>query len=264
MASKDGIVVATIAFGMGIDKADIRLVLHYNLAKGPESYAQEIGRAGRDGQPARCELFACPEDLTTSRTSPSATPPRPRVRGLAGRRRARAEGPSSTSRPTTSRKDHDVRPLVVSTLLTYLELEGIIEATGPFYAEYKFKSDHSIEAIIEPLRPRGDATSWPASSPIRQGEPGLVDASTSRRRRRPLGEPRGRIVAALGYLEEQGDLDPPGDRLSPGLSPASAPNSTGGLVAPRPSTTAVPRDREARDVGQGPLDARIRHGSRAA
>ena len=57
------VVVATTAFGMGIDKPDVRFVYHHDVADSPDSYYQEIGRAGRDGAPAEAVLFYRPEDL---------------------------------------------------------------------------------------------------------------------------------------------------------------------------------------------------------
>ena len=76
MAGEDIVVVATVAFGMGIDKPDIRNVVNYGVPSDIETYYQEIGRAGRDGLPSKATMYYCENDFATMRflVSQSADP----------------------------------------------------------------------------------------------------------------------------------------------------------------------------------------------
>lgn len=67
MSGATRVVVATIAFGLGIDKSDIRGIIHYHIPAALESYYQEVGRAGRDGKKAKCILLSNRKDLTIRR-----------------------------------------------------------------------------------------------------------------------------------------------------------------------------------------------------
>ena len=65
LGAKDPVLVATVAFGMGVDRSDVGLVLHLDLPGTPEGYLQESGRAGRDGKPAHCLVLFSPRDRTS-------------------------------------------------------------------------------------------------------------------------------------------------------------------------------------------------------
>jgi ATP-dependent DNA helicase RecQ len=85
-AGRTRVLVATNAFGMGIDLPDIRLIAHFQTPGSVEAYYQEAGRAGRDGEPARCVLFFGASDLMTQRRLAAASA----ASGLVARRRAEA------------------------------------------------------------------------------------------------------------------------------------------------------------------------------
>ena len=148
MASASAIVVATIAFGMGVDKADIRYLYHYNPPKSLENYAQEIGRAGRDGERSICHLLFCPDDLNTLENFIYGdTPELHSLQGLLNELLTHDENFDLALYQLSSR--HNIRPLVLKTLLTYLELDGFLAGGTPFYSEYKFKPKQSSQEILQ-------------------------------------------------------------------------------------------------------------------
>ncbi|MBT6768172.1 MAG: ATP-dependent DNA helicase RecQ, partial [Opitutales bacterium] len=154
MASTNGIVVATIAFGMGIDKSDIRHIYHFNLPKTLENYSQEIGRAGRDGSPSHCEILGSNEDLIVLENFIYGDTPTEKSIDAFVEFILSQETEFDISIYQLSHLT-DIRPLVLSTLLTYLELDGIIKFTAPFYSEYKFNylvSRSEILAQYDPSR----------------------------------------------------------------------------------------------------------------
>jgi ATP-dependent DNA helicase RecQ len=199
-------IVATIAFGMGIDKSDIRNVVHFDLPKSIENYSQEIGRAGRDGAESQCLVLANRDSLNVLENFVYGdTPEREGIRGvLEDLLNARNDGQWEFLLLPLSDMSN-IRQLPLKTLLVQLELRGIIAPRYSYFAEYRFKYLIEPEHLVQ--RFQGERQQFVQA---------LVETSSRARTWATVNfdamyqqyqADRARVVTALDFFQEKGWIE---------------------------------------------------------
>ncbi|KAK3899513.1 P-loop containing nucleoside triphosphate hydrolase protein [Staphylotrichum tortipilum] len=164
MANHIRVVVATIAFGMGIDKPDIRNIVHFDLSSTIEEYCQQVGRAGRDGKTSNCMFYICPDDrYIRENFARGDLPSRKSLKGLLmdifGENTTKSVGDTFKTSHYVQSRDYDIRQSPLATIYAALELRfGLIRAITPEYSEYKFVATPVYFARMKTERsPAGNA-----------------------------------------------------------------------------------------------------------
>jgi ATP-dependent DNA helicase RecQ len=202
MSGKVQIIVATIAFGMGIDKADIRFVIHYDLPKSIENYSQEIGRAGRDGLASNCITLANLDGLNTVENFVFGdTPELSGIECVIKNIQQECQNDRWELQGLSLSNASNIRQLPMRTLLVQLELQGVIKPLFSYFADFKYKFTTNKDEVLnlfEGERKDFLATIFKYSGFKKVwGEPDF-DALFQH-----YGCDRGRVIVALEYLQEK-------------------------------------------------------------
>ncbi len=144
-------IVATIAFGMGINKSNIRHVIHYDLPKTLENYAQEIGRAARDGKDANCLVLANTSRVNTMENFIYGdTPELHEISIVLDDIIKNTNLTNNTYSPSIYHLSYksNIRQLTLKTLLVYLELNSILTYSHQKFTKCSFKITTSVDEIL--------------------------------------------------------------------------------------------------------------------
>lgn len=198
------VVVATIAFGMGVDKPNIRFVVHYDLPKSIENYSQEIGRAGRDGKQSQCWVLGNLATLNTIENFVYGdTPELWGVEAVIHTIKNREASDWETQITGLSNLSN-IRQLTLKTLLVKLEMRGVITPKYSYSADYKVKLLIEQNGIIEHFRDERRAFVTALFNSIQFKKVwGSIDFDQLYN---TYGGERKRAITALEYMAEQGWL----------------------------------------------------------